>query len=263
MFTQIGMKVQFRNYINPGDEMKAWEKLYRVKDLDEAVTLADNIKIISNDGVQIIAQVGDFKVETYIQYASPSCPSCSCSSVYSCKHEAAIVYYLKNHPELYLENQSINEVFYIITDDELKDFLKDEFQLNPDLKDRFLKRFSDNSIDKNYYNNKLSKIFRKGGGRDFEYHGFYDLDRMEDGLYDFISSDISNILSAGEYDFACELMIRIAELLNDEVVSTHDSWYNLADRFMEQVNALSFSIYLDAEKMDELNANTGHITSIL
>ena len=138
--------------------MKAWEKLYKPEDLNEAVTLADNIKIISSDGVQIIAQVGDFKVETYIQYASPSYPSCSCCSMYSCKHEAALVYYLKRHPELYLENQSIDDVFNLIRDDELKDFLKDEFQSNSDLKDRFLKRFSHNSIDKNYYNNRDCRI---------------------------------------------------------------------------------------------------------
>ena len=67
----------------------------------------------------------------------------------------------------------------------------------------------------------------------------------EDELYDFISEDIPDILNSCEHDFACDLLIRIARLLNDEVISAYDSWYNLVDCFMEQVNALSFSIYLN------------------
>ena len=86
---------------------------------------------------------------------------------------------------------------------------------------------------------------------------------MRDDLYDFILTDISNVLSAKDHDFACELLIRIAKLLNDEVISTFDSWDGLADRFMKQVDALSFSLYLNAEKLDELYANIGHIMSII
>ena len=86
-----------------------------------------------------------------------------------------------------------------------------------------------------------------------------DLDLMEDALYDFIFEDISHILVVGEYDFACDLLIRIEALLNDEVISTYDSWYNLVDRFMEHVNTLEFSIYLDAERLNDLYANMNHI----
>ena len=109
----------------------------------------------------------------------------------------------------------------------------------------------------------MNKIFRKGEGRDFQYHGFHDLDMMRDDLYDFIFTDISNVLSAGDHDFACGLLIRIAKLLNDEVISTFDSWDDLAEAFMEQFDALSFSIYLDAEKLDELYANMNHIMSVI
>ena len=59
------------------------------------------------------------------------------------------------------------------------------------------------------------------------------------------------------------MLIRIAKLLNNEVISTSDSWDGLADRFMEQVDALSFSLYLDAEKLDELYANMNHIMSVI
>lgn len=242
--------------------MKAWEKLYESDVLDEAINLADNVKIISNDGIEIIAPIDGFEVKTYIEYNSPSYLSCNCSSRYSCKHEAALVYYLKNHSDLYLKTPDFDETLNLVSHDDLKEFLLDEFKDNPDLKDKFLKRFSNNFIDKNYYSDKLDDIFKRGEGRDFEYHGFYDLDLMDDYLYDFLFNDISDILSAGEYDFACDLLIRIAVLLNDEVISTYDSWYNLDDRFMEHVNVLAFSIYLDSKKLDELYANMNHITNV-
>ena len=243
--------------------MKAWEKLYKSEDLDRAVELSQKVSIKSNDGVRIIAEVEDYRVKTYMKFQSPSYHSCNCPSRYPCRHEAALTYHIKNHLDEYVETPNFDEVFSLVSQDDLKDFLKKEFESNPDLKDKFLKRFSDNIIDNDYYTNKLDKIFKKGEGRDFDNHGYHDLDMMEDELYDFISADISDILSTAEHDFACDLLIRIAKLLNDEVMSSHDSWYDLADSFMEQVNVLSFSIYLDAEKLDELNANMNHMISIL
>lgn len=240
--------------------MKAWEKQYRSEDLDEAIELAQNVSVISNDGVQIIAQVGDCRVETYIQFQSPTYSSCSCLSRYPCRHEAALTYHIKNHLDDYVHAQDFDEIFSLVSPDDLRYFLKKEFNSNPDLKDKFLKRFSNTYIDRNYYSDKLDDVFRKGEVSDFEYH---DLDLMKDELYDFIFTDISNLLSAGEHDFACDLLIRIAKLLNDEIVSTYDSWYDLTDRFMEQVNVLSFSIYLDSEKLDALYANMNHIMSCI
>lgn len=80
--------------------MKAWEKLYKSEDLDEAIDLAEKVSIKCNDGVLIIAQVDDHNVETFIEYGSPSYSSCDCPSRYPCMHEAALTYYLKSHPEL-------------------------------------------------------------------------------------------------------------------------------------------------------------------
>lgn len=243
--------------------MKAWQTLYDSDDLDKAIELSQKVSIKSNDGVQIIAQVEDYLVETYMEFKSPSYPSCNCPSTYPCRHEAALVYYIKNHLENFVEDAGFEEVFGLVSPDDLRDFLKEEFETNPDLEDKFLKRFSNNYIDRDYYTDKLDSVFRRGEGRDFKYHEFHDLDLMEDELYDFISEDIPDILNSCEHDFACDLLIRIARLLNDEVISAYDSWYNLVDCFMEQVNALSFSIYLDSEKLDELNANIGHIISAL
>ena len=243
--------------------VKAWQKQYSAKELDEALEIVDDVKIKRRCDDEIIAMVGDFQVETIIEFGSPSCLSCGCPSLRPCRHEAALVYYIINHPELHSKKQDFDELFNLVCEDDLKNFLKEEFKTNSDLKERFIRHFSPDPINRDYYSDKLSDIFTRGEGRDFEYHGFYDLDLMEDELYGFIFSDISDILASGEHDFACELMIRIAKLLNDEVISTHNSWYDLADRFMEQVHALSFSIYLDSEKLDELKSNMDHIMSCL
>ena len=77
--------------------MKAWEKLYKPEDLKQAVELAEKVKIKSNDGVEIIAEVEGYRVETYMQFQSPSYASCNCPSKYSCRHEAALIYHIKNH----------------------------------------------------------------------------------------------------------------------------------------------------------------------
>ena len=243
--------------------MKAWQKQYSTEELDEALKISGDVKIKSIYDEQIIAGVGDFEVETVIEYGSPSYLSCTCPSRMPCRHEAALVYYIINHPELCSKEQDFDEIFNMVCEDDLKNFLKEEFKANNDLKNRFIKRFSSNSVNRDFYSDKLSDIFKRSEGRDFEYHGFYDLDLMEDGLYEFISSDIPDILASGEHDFACDLMIRIAKILNDEVISTHDSWYDLADCFMEQVYALSFSIYLDSLKLDELHSNIHHIMMCL
>lgn len=243
--------------------MKAWEMQYESDVLDEAVGLIDDVAIKSNDGGEIIALVEGHEVATYIEYNSPYYPSCDCDSSRPCRHGAALVYYLERHPELYMKSPDFDEVFDLASPNELKKFLIRQFDSDSELKERFFDEFSGKPIDKKHYTDKLDDVFRRGEGRDFDIHGFHDLDLMESDLYDFIFNDVSDVLSAGEYDFACDLLIRIAKLLNDETISTYDSWYDLADRFMEHVNTLSFSIYLDSARLDELYSNMDHIMNCL
>lgn len=243
--------------------MKAWEKPYDVDVLEEAINLVDNVEIIQSDGVEFIAEIESFEVKTYIQYNSPTYTFCNCPKNGYCKHEASLIYYLINHPELYLMELDFNEQLNQVSENNLKKFLLKELESNDELKKKFMNEFQNNIIDKDYYRNKLSDVFKSGEGKDFEYHGIYDLDLMGNSLYDFIFEDISNILSAGEYEFACELLIRIADLLNDEMMSTYNSWYDLVDRFMEHVHVLSTSIYLDSQKMDELYSKMDVINNLM
>lgn len=242
--------------------MKAWELMYRKEVLDEGKTLVDDVKIISSDGVEIIGEIEGFEVKTYIEYNSPSYASCSCPQMAPCKHEAAFIYYLEKHQDMCVCEFNLKNLLDSIDSAGLKKFLLEEFERNDDLKNRFINEFT-SQIDKNYYKNKLSGIFKKGKGRDFEYHGFYELKLMASDLNDFMMNDIYYILLVGEYDFACNLLCKIGDLLDDEMMSCQDSWYDLSDSFMQYVHILSNSIHLDSEKMKELNSKTGLITDII
>lgn len=243
--------------------MKAWEMMYDQDVLAEAMKLSEDVKIVENDGIQIIAEIESFKVTTYIQYNSPTYASCNCPKKYQCKHEAALIYYLINHPEIYVRELNLNEMVRLADENLLKKFLLTELESDKELKKRFLNEFKSSPIDKKHYDDKLSKVFRLGKGRDFKLHGIYDMDVMENSLEDFLIHDISDILSSGEYDLACRLLSRIADVLNDEVASTYDSWDNLVDEFFEQVDVLSSSIHLDADRMNDLYSRMDVINDLL
>ncbi len=243
--------------------MKAWELMYDDEDLNEGHKLAGNVEIVENDGVEIIAKIETCTVKTYIQYNSPTYASCSCCKKTSCKHEPALIYYLENHPELFMDEMKLEEILNIVSEENLKEFQLKELKTHAELKSKFMKEFETRSIDKKHYEDKLSRILNRGKDKYFDDHGIYDLDSMAPYLYSFLMEDIDKILSAGEHNFACCLLCRIGKVLNDEIVSTADSWYDLAELFMEKVDILSTSIHLDANRMNKLYSNTGHIIAVL
>lgn len=244
--------------------MKAWELMYDKEVLKEGKNIVDDVKIINNDDDEIIGEIEGFEVSTYIEYNSPSYVSCNCSKQMPCKHEASFIYHLEKYSDLFVKKIGLKERLDLIQHKELKKFILNELENNNDFKTRFLEEFKLNSlIDKDYYNNKLSIIFKQGESKDFEYHGIYNLELMESSLKDFLMEDINSILVAGEYDFACDLLCRIGDLLDNELMTSHDSWYDLSDSFMHYVHSLSNSIHLDSEKMNELYSKTDLITDII
>lgn len=244
--------------------MKAWELMYKKDVLKKAKEISEDVKIIENKGDEFVAEIEGFKVKTYIEYGSPSYPSCNCSKIMPCKHTASLIYYLQKHPELITSERDLNEIIELINPDDLKKFLLKELKTNSDLKKDFQERFNQTSvIDKNYYTQKLSKAINQGKSRDFEYHEIYNLDMMENSLSEFLNDDIDKLIDAREHDFACELLCKIGDLLDDDLASSHDSWYDLSQLFMHYVFILENSTYLDSEKMRELNSKTGLITDII
>lgn len=244
--------------------MKAWELMYSQDILNEARDLADDVKIVKNDGVEIVGEIDEFEVSTFIEYNSPSHVSCSCPLWSPCKHEAGFIYYLEKHPELCISKSNLNDLIDSVNSDDLKKFLLDEMNNNGEFKKKFLNVFYESpSVDKTAYKKRLSGIFKKGEGRDFEYHGFYELKLMESDLNDFLTEDINYLLTVGEFDFACDLLIKIGGLLDDELMSCQDAWYDLSDIFMHYVHSLSNSIHLDGDKMNKLYSKTGLITDLI
>ena len=239
--------------------MKAWEQNYDDKVLKEAKNLVDNVKIISNDENHIIAEIDSFEIETYIEYNNPTHTLCNCPESFGCKHEAGFIYYLQNHPELYLKQPDFKELFDRVDKDNIKKFLLKEIEADENLKNKFINEFQNNSIDKDYYRNKLTEVFKTGEGRDFDNHHIHDLNLMEDALSSFMFHDITNILATGECDFAWELLCQIADLLNNDVVISSDSWLELSNQFIEYREILSNSINLDLDKMDLLYDKSNNI----
>lgn len=237
--------------------MDGWQYNIDEKTLNEALEL--EIVEIENNGEEITARFDDnAEIMTPLLYGSPSQPFCSCNSgYYFCKHYACLMFYVERHPEILKSDEDVDDILCFVNEKNLKEFLKKELEENPGLKKRFLDEFSKKSkIDRNYYSKKLRKIFNQGKDQYFEYHEMYDLNSMESGLHEFLAEDIDNILKAGEYEFACEALLKIGKVLNDEIASTSDSWYDLAYEYVECLDILSQTIHLSKSQVMELYSNT-------
>lgn len=158
--------------------MKGWELSFEEKSLDDAEMCEVEILHVEED--EIIAKVDDFDVVVPIVFHSPYHVFCSCKSKYPCKHEAALIYYIEKHLELLKSSQSEDDLISSIDENQLRDFLKNEMKQNPKLKKAFLDKFGQESvIDKQYYIDKLDRVFRSGEDRSFVDFGIYNIDMME------------------------------------------------------------------------------------
>lgn len=242
--------------------MKGWQLSFEEKSLDEAENCEVEITHIE-DG-EIIAKVDDFEVIAPIVFHSPHYVSCNCKSEYTCKHEAALIFYIEKTPELLKGSQSENDLISSIDENQLRDFLKNEMKQNPKLKKAFLDKFGQESvIDKQYYIDKLNQVFCSGEDRSFADFGIYNIDMMEYALYEFMNNELPKILGMREHSFACSLVEKIAEILGDDLAVCHDSWYGLVEDFMVYVYILEDSIYLTSDERKSLERATSEIVSYL
>ena len=241
--------------------MKGWQLSFEGKSLDDAQKCEVEISHVE-DG-EIIAKVDGFEVVAPIVFHSPHHVFCSCKSKYSCKHEAALIYYIEKHSEL-LNCQSEENLISSIDENQLRDFLKDEMKQIPKLKKAFLDKFGqEDVIDKEYYIDKLDQVFRSGEDTSFVDFGIYNIDMMEYALSEFMDNELPKILEMREHSFACSLVEKIAEVLGDDLAVSHDSWYDLAEDFMEYVYILEDSIYLTSDERKSLESATSEIVSYL
>ena len=78
----------------------------------------------------------------------------------------------------------------------------------------------------------------------------------------FISTSILKINTEENLKFN-SFVEKIARMLGDDLAVSHDSWYNLAEDFMEYVYILEDSIYLTSDERKSLESVTSEIISYL
>ena len=158
-------------------------------------------------------------------------------------------------------NAIVAETSEITFIEKLKEFLLAEFMQNTHLTNNFLKEFGHSeSVDKKAYESKLKKILRKGEGADFYLHHIYEYDRLEKQLIIFLKKDINDLLSNKQYELGCDLLCEIADVLDDELSTNQESWYNLVKEYLKYANPLIESIYLTKEYVFKLEQKTNQIT---
>ena len=224
--------------------MNLWKENFNEKTLNQGIKYKNNVEDIAYDGYMFKATVNSkFNVELIIQDSVLYDMSCSCSKKSSCGHEAGLLYFLEEFPEI-LEDLSkdsvsekivdidISEDLKVISESKLKKFLKKEFKKNSKLKYNFIKQFKNESIiDSKSYERKLKGILRNGG-KEF---GYYKLHNMRTPLKRFIKKDIDVLIHQNEYDLAFKLLNEVMDLFIDQIYWDDDAWYEIAYYYREYI----------------------------
>lgn len=223
--------------------MKCWKNNFNEKTLNQAIKYKNDIENITYNGYTFKATVkSKFSVELIIQDNLLFDMSCSCAKKSSCAHEAGLLYFLEEFPEILedfkdtsadkITDINVNEDLKVISDTKLKKFLKKEFKKNPKLKYNFIKQFkSESLIDSKAYEKKLKSILRNGGKE----MGFYKLHNMRTPLKKFIKKDIYILIQQNEYELAFKLLNDIMDIFIDQIYWDDDTWYEIAYYYRKYV----------------------------
>ena len=226
--------------------MNCWKNNFNEKTLKQGLKYKNNVENISYDGYTFKASIkskNEFNVELVLQDNLLFDMSCSCSKKSSCAHEAGVLYFLEEFPEILedfaddskhekIADIDISADLKVISESKLKKFLKKEFKKDPKLKYNFIKQFSTESlIDSKAYERKLKRILRNGG-KEF---GYYKLHNMRTPLKKFIKKDIYTLIEQKEYRLAYKLLNDIMNLFNDQIYWDDDAWYEIAYYYREYI----------------------------
>ena len=257
--------------------MKCWKNNFDDKTLKTGVKYKDNVVNIDYDGHTLKATVKNkYDVELIMQDNILFDMSCTCSKKSSCTHEAGLLYFLDEFPEILedfakkdykadkIKDIDIDSDLKIISESKLKKFLKKEFKNNPKLKYNFIEYFkSDSLIDHKAYEKKLKKIIRKGKGKGFSYHGYYDLEKIGRELKEFIRKEISNVFKQKDYEFTYKLLNEIMDTFIDQIYWDEDVWYDIAYTYREYSNYLLKNNCISPEEESHMLMNLSIINGII
>ena len=257
--------------------MKCWKNNFNKKTLKDAVKFKENISDISNEGYKFKARVKDkYDIELIIQDDILYDMSCTCSKKSSCVHEAGVLYFLEEFPEILedfndktqdldkISKTDVNKNLKIISPNKLVKFLKKEFKKNPRIKYDFIKYFSDESlIDEKSYERKLKGILKRGKAMGFSHHGYYNLNKIGSELKKFLKKDIGILFEIGEYRFAYKLLNEIMEIFIDQIYWVDNAWYDIAYYYRQYCFMLfDLDVLSESEKL-KIQSHLYHINNIL
>ncbi len=248
--------------------MNSWKRLFGKSTLSKADNFKGKITDVehTNSSIKAIVKTNrEFNVEATIEEGVLFDVNCSCSAKSHCVHEAVFLKFMDEYPEI-LEDQSkiydekksvlnvdCDDMLDTVSSTKLKSFIKKQFKQNPKFKYDFIKHFKDKSlIDRNLYEKKLKRIFSNAKGQGFSYCGWYDMDMLAKPLKQFMRSDIKKLIDAHEYQFACELLNRIMDTLEDEIYLTERSFDNAVYYYQDYAQIL---LYTDITKKQKNKLN--------
>lgn len=237
-----------------------WKHLFEEKILDRGrvyVSEVKNLKKINDKITCTVSGTKDYYVTATIIDDDLKNITCNCPYPFNCKHEVALLYCLeenRNEIEEYdinNEKDSLETLVNHIDPNTLKKFFKKELKINDKLKEDFLNEFKDKKlVDKTYYENIIDGIFENGKGRDFNLHGYYNLDYIENSILKFLDEEIQGLISLGEEDIVCDLLTKIMDEIDDDIYLNDESWFNIAEEYQEYALLL-----LNTDKLNEFQRN--------
>ncbi len=252
--------------------MNCWKNNFNEKTLKQGIKYKNDVENIAYDGYAFNATVkSKFDVELILQDNLLYDMNCNCSKKSSCAHEAGLLYFLEEFPEIledYAEETDfekisdidINGDLKVISESKLKKFLKKEFRKNPKLKYNFIKHFSSESlIDTKAYERKLKQILRNGG-KEF---GYYKLHNMRTPLKNFIKKDIYTLIQQNEFELAFKLLNNIMDHFIDPIYWSDDAWYEIAYYYREYVTFLLRHGKFRKEEESHVKKNVDKINDIV
>ena len=183
--------------------MKTWKDYFEDIILERGFDYYESgaVRIYDCSVEQVEAQVAGsmiYDVNIYFKDSEITSMYCDCPYEDNCKHLAATLYYLEDHPEL-LKKEDYNELLISCSYDELIEFLASELPINPSLANK-LKIFKNQGVSEDYYINKLENSFSSSMN-----------------ILKFLNEDIQELIKIKQYDLVFKLCKLVIDYINEEL----------------------------------------------
>lgn len=183
--------------------MKNWKGYFEGKMLDRGFDYYESnaVRIFSYSNTHVNAQVAGtmiYDVDIYFEDSKITSMYCNCPYYDNCKHLAATLYYLEDHPELLRKENSL-DLITSCSYDELFEFLYMELAKNPELFAK-LKLFKNKGVNEDFYINKLENSFSSSSE-----------------ILRFLNLDCSDLIEFEQYDLIFKLCRLIIDKINTEL----------------------------------------------